>query len=156
MLSLAARAYADLLTARDIRYDLLAALPYAAMPIGTAVSLQTGDPLIYPRKESKGYGTQRAIEGSFAAGQVAVLLDDLVSTGGSKVKGAAPLREAGLLVEDIVVLIDRSGGKADEELAAHGLRLHSVITIEAMMDFLVGRRLLDPARQAEVLSFLAG
>ncbi|MGH2542770.1 MAG: orotidine-5'-phosphate decarboxylase [Ardenticatenaceae bacterium] len=143
VLNLAARAYADLLTGGDIDYDLLAALPYAALPIGTAVSLQTGDPLIYPRKESKEYGTRRAIEGAFSEGQVAVIVDDLITTGGSKVKAVGPLRAAGLEVADIVVLIDRSGGKAAPELAAHNLRLHSVITFEAMLAHLAARGLIS-------------
>lgn len=153
-LNLAARAYADILTHGHLQYDLLAALPYAALPIGTAVSLQTGDPLIYPRKEVKEYGTKRNIEGQWSAGQTAVILDDLVSTGGTKVKGAEPLRDAGLQVNDIVVLIDRSGGKATAELAVHGLRLHSVMTIEAMLSHLVQRGSVSANKAEEVGKFL--
>jgi uridine monophosphate synthetase len=153
-LNLAARAYADLLTHRHLQYDLIAALPYAALPIGTAVSLQTGDPLIYPRKEAKEYGTKRNIEGQWNAGQTAVMLDDLVSTGGSKVKAADPLREAGLTINDIVVLIDRSGGKAASELAAHGLTLHSVMTLESMLGYLVQRGSVSQGKAEEVGKYL--
>ena len=41
-----------------LHYDRIAAIPYAALPIGTAVALQTGQPLIYPRREAKAYGTR--------------------------------------------------------------------------------------------------
>jgi uridine monophosphate synthetase len=153
-LNLAARAYADLLAHGHLQYDLIAALPYAALPIGTAVSLQTGDPLIYPRKEAKEYGTKRNIEGQWSAGQTAVMLDDLVSTGGSKVKAADPLREAGLTINDIVVLIDRSGGKAATELAAHGLTLHSVMTLEVMLGYLVQRGSVSQGKAEEVGKYL--
>jgi uridine monophosphate synthetase len=156
VLNMAARAYADLLTTGDLHYDLLAALPYAALPIGTAVSLQTGDPLVYPRKEAKAYGGKRAIEGNYSSGQRAIMLDDLVTTGGSKVQAAQPLRDAGLIVDDIIVLIDRSGGKAPAELAAHGLRLHSVMTMEHIVQHLSARGAISPQQKQDVQHFLAG
>ena len=108
-----AGAYAELLR-RTSTTTRIAAIPYAALPIGTAVALQMGQPLIYPRKETKGYGTRRAIEGEFHAGERAVVLDDLITTGGIKIEAIAPLQEAGLEVQDVVVLIDReSGGQRD-------------------------------------------
>jgi uridine monophosphate synthetase len=153
-LTLVARAYTDLLTKSNLQYDLIAALPYAALPIGTAVSLQTGCPLIYPRKEAKKYGTARIIEGEYSSGQSALLLDDLISTGGSKIKGAQPLRDAGLKVQDIIVLIDRSGGKADAELSAHGLRLHSVMKIEELIAHLATQGIISHEQQEIVERFL--
>ncbi|MGB0389157.1 MAG: orotidine-5'-phosphate decarboxylase [Ardenticatenaceae bacterium] len=153
-LSLAARTYTELLTSGELDYDLIAPLPYAALPIGTAVSLQTGDPLIYPRKESKQYGTKRQIEGQFNPGQRALLLDDVISTSRSKIKATQTLRDAGLQVQDLVVLIDRSGGKADDQLAAHEVSLHPVMTIEAMLAHLVSRGIISHEQQAEVERFL--
>ena len=155
VLNLVARAYAELLTDGTLEYDLIAPLPYAALPIGTAVSLQTGDPMIYPRKETKEYGTKRNIEGSFTAGQIAVMLDDLISTGGTKVQSVQPLRDAGLQVSDILVLIDRSGGRGHAELAEHGLRLHSVMTLGTMLDHLATRRLISRDQKQQVEQFLA-
>src|SRR3990172_5475982 len=66
LLAEAARAYAGLLA--GLTFDRIAAIPYAGMPIGTAVALETGRPMIYPRKEVKAYGTGKAIEGRFVAG----------------------------------------------------------------------------------------
>jgi uridine monophosphate synthetase len=70
-----ASAYATLL--QNLTFTRLAALPYAALPIGTAISLQTGYPLIYPRKEAKAYGTKADIEGLYEAGEQVVVIDDL-------------------------------------------------------------------------------
>lgn len=155
-LSLVARAIGDLIAEKALDFDVLAALPYGALPIGVAVSLQSGDPLIYPRKEVKGYGTQRQIEGIYEAGQVALVLDDLVTTGGTKVKGAEPLRHAGLTVNDIVVLIDRSVGGAATELATHGMALHAVLTMEAMIDHLATQDLISAEQRKTVARYLAG
>ena len=57
-----------------------------------------------------------------------MVLDDLITTGGSKIEAIAPLAEAGLVVKDVVVLVDREQGGA-EELAARGLRLHAALTL---------------------------
>ena len=82
LLADASLAYVELL--HGLRFDRLAALPYAALPIATAISLAGGWPMIYPRKEAKSYGTGAEIEGGFAAGERAVVIDDLATTGGSK------------------------------------------------------------------------
>ena len=61
LLKQVAAAYAEIMDGLD--FDMLAALPYAAMPIGTAISLHGSWPMIYPRKEVKGYGTKVEVEG---------------------------------------------------------------------------------------------
>lgn len=131
LLAQAARAYAAVLA--GLRFDRIAGLPYAALPIATAISLQGGWPMIYPRREVKSYGTGAEIEGRFAAGERVVVIDDLATTGGSKFEAIAKLTAAGLTVEDVVVLIDRQSGAA-EALAAAGYRLHAVLTLTALLD----------------------
>jgi len=124
-------AYVQLL--RGLHFDRLAALPYAGLPIATAVSLAGGWPMIYPRKEVKSYGTAAEIEGGFAQGERIVVLDDLATTGGSKFEAIEKLAAAGLVIEDVVVLIDRQSGAA-ESLAAAGYKLHAVMTLQQMLD----------------------
>jgi uridine monophosphate synthetase len=136
-----ARAYAGLLA--GLTFDRLGALPYAALPIGTAVALQTGRPMIYPRREVKDYGTRAAIEGEYHAGETVVLLDDLATTGGSKFEAIERLQEAGLVVRDVVVLIDRQGG-ARRDLNAAGIRLHAVFTMTELLDHWQATRRVDP------------
>lgn len=117
-----------------LTYDRLAGLPYAALPIATAISLQANQPMIYPRKEAKDYGTQALIEGEYHAGERAVIIDDLATTGGSKFEVIEKLNAAGLKVEDVVVLIDRQSG-AREALAAAGYTLHAVLTLTELLDY---------------------
>ncbi len=131
----------------------LAALPYAALPIGTAVSLETGLPMIYPRKEAKSYGTGQAIEGSYRPGNRAVLLDDLITTGGSKLEAIASLEGAGLIVEDVIVLIDREQG-GRRELAEAGYRLHAALKLRDMAALLAREGRISPAEEQRLLAFL--
>jgi uridine monophosphate synthetase len=111
--------------------------------------------MIYPRKEVKDYGTARQIEGEFRAGDRAVVLDDLITTGGSKLKAIEPLEAAGLEVKDVVVLIDREQGGGDE-LAEAGYRLHAVLGLGEMLDTLAEAGRISVEQRDKVTAFLWG
>ena len=151
LLALTAQAYVA--RARALRFDRLAALPYAALPIGTAVMLATGWPLIYPRREAKDYGTQVAIEGVYAAGEVALVLDDVATSGDSKLEAFQRLEEAGLVVDDVLVLIDREGG-ARELVLASGKRFHAIFTLSGLVAAWEASGRIDGERAATVRRFL--
>jgi uridine monophosphate synthetase len=119
---------------KNLKFDRLAGLPYAAIPIATAVSLQGNYPMIYPRKEVKTYGTKAEIEGEFHAGETALVIDDLATTGGSKFEAIDKLTAVGLIVKDIVVLVDRQSG-AKESLEQAGYSMHAVLTITQLLDY---------------------
>lgn len=133
----------------------LAAIPYAALPIGTAVALELDLPLIYPRKEVKEHGTARVIEGEFRAGEQAVVLDDLITTGGSKLAAIEPLEAAGLEVKHVVVLIDREQG-GREDLAEAGYQLHAVLGLRHMLQTLVEAGRIPAEQRDHVAAFLWG
>lgn len=136
-----------------LSFDRLAAIPYAGLPIGVAVALETGKPLIYPRREAKDYGTGRLIEGEYHPGETVLLVDDLITRGTAKLEALQPLREAGLIVNDVLVVIDREQG-GREELAQHSIRLHAIFTLSAMLDELAQSGRLDAHQRDEVLAWL--
>ena len=125
-------AYLPLL--KELQFTRIAGLPYAAVPIATAISLAGDYPMIYPRKETKNYGTRAEIEGEYHAGETVVVIDDLTTTGGSKFEAIEKLTGAGLVIRDIVVLVDRQSG-AREALSMAGFRLHAVLTISELLDY---------------------
>jgi uridine monophosphate synthetase len=130
-----------------LSFDRIAAIPYGGLPIGQAVALAVGQPMLYPRKEAKEYGTKKLVEGVFSAGETVVVLDDLITTGASKLKAIEPLLAEGLKASDVVVLVDREQGGA-RELAEKGLMLHSVMTVSDLLDTLVRHgRIPDSVRQ---------
>lgn len=151
-LRLAARAYAARLN--TLSFDRIAGIPYAALPIATAIGLEMSLPSLYPRREAKDYGTQAAIEGDYAPGETVVVIDDLATTGGSKLEAIEKLTRAGLVVRDIVVLIDRGQGAA-EALAEAGYRLHAVVTLPALLAEWRRTGAISEAQFAEVTTFLA-
>jgi len=148
-----AEAYVEILA--SLTFDRLAAIPYAALPIATAVALDMEVPLIYPRKEVKEHGTRRGIEGECRKGERVVVLDDLITTGGSKLRAIEPLEEAGLEVEDVVVLVDRGQG-GGEELREQGYTLHAVLSLGEMLEVLAKQGRITSAQHLEVVTFLRG
>ncbi len=151
ILKQAARAYAAVLS--KLEFDRLAGLPYAALPIGTAVALEMNRPLLYPRREAKDYGTKSAIEGDYAAGETIAVIDDLATTGDTKIEAIQKLEAAGLTVRDIVVLIDREQG-AKEILAAAGYTLHAVVTLRELLELWREAGAVTAEQYDEVVKFL--
>ena len=152
LLAEVARAYQPIL--EGLTFDQVAALPYAALPIGTAICLQGGHPLIYPRKEKKGYGTAAAVEGVFQPGDRAVVIDDLATTGDSKFEAFGRLEGVGLHVEDVVVLIDRESG-ATEALERSGYRMHAVFTFHQLLNHWEAEGLVPQSQVDAARAFLS-
>jgi len=138
---------------KELKFDRIAGLPYAAIPIATAISLQGNYPMIYPRKEIKTYGTKAEIEGEYHAGEIVVIIDDLATTGGSKFEAIEKLTSAGLIVKDVVVLIDRQSG-ANESLAQAGFAMHAVLTITQLLDYWEQTEKVEKDKIEETRKFL--
>jgi uridine monophosphate synthetase len=151
LLRRAAQAYADLL--QPLTFDHLAAVPYAALTIGTAVALTIHSSLIYPRKEVKAYGTSKTIEGVFSAGDRVVVIEDLITSGGSILKAIETLTTAGLVVSDVIVLIDREQAGA-KTLARAGYRLHAVLRLSEILKTLAEAGRISAEQVAVVERYL--
>jgi orotate phosphoribosyltransferase len=91
----------------------LAAPELGAVLLGGAVSMELGLPLLLVRKEPKGYGTGKQLEGNFEAGERVTVIEDVVTTGGDSLRSIQVLRDAGLDVIHLVVVLDRGEGGED-------------------------------------------
>ena len=147
-----ARLYAE--TMRGLTFDRIAGIPYAGLPIATAVGLEIERPVIYPRSETKTYGTRASVEGVYQSGEIAIALDDLVTTGGAKIEAIQKLESVGLIVRDVIVLIER-GHAARATLGAAGYQLHAVVTLDQLLDEWKRSDAITQAQYNEVQSFLA-
>ena len=98
----------------------LAAPELGAVLLGGAVSMESGLPLVLVRKEPKGYGTSKQIEGRFEPGDRVTVIEDVVTTGGDSLRSAQVLRDAGVEVIHLVVVLDRGEG-GEENIRAAGI-----------------------------------
>lgn len=146
-----ARAYSRILA--TLNFDLLGAIPYGGLPIGTAIALEMDRPLIFPRKEAKPSRAARSVEGVWHVGQRVVVIDDTVTTGASALGGVAMLKSVGLQVRDIVTLLDREQG-ADDTIESRGYQLHSVLRLEDLLITLEHHGRIDGKTRREVLSLV--
>ncbi|MCK4313003.1 MAG: orotate phosphoribosyltransferase, partial [Candidatus Cloacimonetes bacterium] len=125
---------ADLLVEKikDMEFDVLTGIPYTALPIASLVAAKLKKPLIYMRKEEKVYGTGKNVIGKFEKGAKCLVIDDLITTGASKIETAEGLEKEGVVVKDFIVVIDRSAN-GKEELGKYGYNLHSLITLDEIV-----------------------
>ena len=119
-----------------LTFDLVTGIPYTALPIATLISSKLNIPLIYIRKEKKTYGTAQKIEGIYNSGETVLVIDDLITTGSSKVETIQGFEWAGLKITDISVAIDRSIDGSDF-LAINNVKLHSLITLNDIIKVLL-------------------
>ncbi len=136
-----------------IQPDVLIGIAEAGIPLAVALSQYTGIPAGYVRSAAKAHGTKRMVEGAWPEGATAVLVDDVVSDGASKLEVLDHLASAGLRVRDIVVVVDRGQG-GPETMARHGLSCHSVATMEDVLSILLDRGLITPTQVEESRLFM--
>ena len=140
---------------KDNKLDLICGVPYAALPMATVMSLLSEIPLIMKRKEAKGYGTKKLIEGIYKQGQSCLLVEDVITSGKSLLETIAEVEKEGLKVSDIVVVLDRQqGGK--ELLEQKGYRVHTLFTITEVVKILHEAGEIDNEQVAKIHDFLAG
>jgi orotate phosphoribosyltransferase len=108
--------------------EVLAGLELGGVPIATALSLETGLPAAFVRKERKEYGTMKLAEGAEIEGRRICVVEDVITTGGQVVASTEDLRKEGAIVEDVVCAISRIQDGARDLLAEAGLRRHALFT----------------------------
>lgn len=111
--------------------DRLAGAELGGVPLATAVALETGLPFVIVRKESKGYGTEKRIEGEMQAGEHVVLLEDVATTAGAALKAVEGLCEAGAGKVSVLLVLDRQEG-AEEAFRAAEVPYRAVFTSESL------------------------
>ena len=118
---------------KDDAIDKVAGPALGAVPIATAVSLESKLPLLMIRKEKKGYGTSKLIEGELVDGDDVIVVEDVSTTGGSLLKAIRAIEDNGGNVKRAFVVVDRQEG-AIEEFKKEGIVLEPLITVDEFFD----------------------
>ena len=122
-------------------FDCLASVPTGGLVVTSALAIEIVKPLIYVRSKPKEHGTTKSIEGKISAGMKVLMVDDVMTTGISVLNGITQLKEAGLLVSDLYVIINRLEG-GDKALSNIGVQTHQLTDILEITDILFQEKLI--------------
>jgi orotate phosphoribosyltransferase len=109
----------------------LAGAELGGVPLVSVTSLASGLPSVYIRNRRKDYGTQRTVEGRLEPGDMVVIVEDVVTTGGQCVEAADVVRDAGAEVIRVIATVDRQEG-AGETMEKAGLAFEALFTISEL------------------------
>ncbi len=139
-------------TMRTLYFDVMVGVPYTAIPIATAISLYQNQRMVFVRKERKSYGTSKLIEGNYHNGQKAIIVDDVITNGDSKLETIKPVLDEGLTVKDIVVLLDRWQG-GPEIIEKQGYKCHVIYNVKEVFAILLKHKRIDKKLNDKCLKF---
>ncbi len=138
-----------------VNFDAIAGVATAGVTVSSPLAYLLKKPMLYVRKEEKGHGLGRQVEGAARPGWRALVVDDLATTGGSILSAVEALRKVGCTVKDALVLVDRQeGGKA--RLAASGVRLSSFVDVAELAETLFSGKRITKADYRAVLKQMEG
>ncbi|CAD5119666.1 DgyrCDS8260 [Dimorphilus gyrociliatus] len=135
------------------QFENVCGVPYTALPMSTVISTKYDIPLLMRRKEAKSYGTKQLVEGYFKKGDRCLIIEDIVTSGGSVLETAQILRNLGLEVRDTVVVLDREQG-AIASLKNHNIEVHSIFTLSQVVDCLLSVGKLNSSIVNNVKTFI--
>ena len=129
------------------KFDSLVSVPTGGLVIGSALAIETVKPLIYVRDKPKDYGTTKSIEGKIFSGMKVALIDDVITTGNSVINAIKQLKDVGLSISDVYVIINRLEG-ANNTLELEEVNLYQLtdvleITKILFQEKLVSKEILD-------------
>jgi uridine monophosphate synthetase len=137
-----------------VSFDRIAGVPTAGISFATALGQHLNTPMLYVRSQPKKYGRQQRVEGILKKGDKVLVVDDLITDGGSKLTVVQSLRDAGAKVSDVLVVVDREQGGADQ-LAKEKLTLHSLAPITQIIRALFAEKRLSQEETNGILTYIA-
>jgi uridine monophosphate synthetase len=138
---------------KEEKFDLICPVPYAAIPYGSVMSVQQNIPMILCRQEKKEYGLKKQIEGIFVPDQKCLLVEDVATSGQSIFETIVRLQKEQLIVNDIIVFIDREQG-AKQHLESKGFHLHVVFTITEVIQMLLREEKINEQTANSIFTFI--
>jgi orotate phosphoribosyltransferase len=130
---------------KDLQVSAIGGLELGSVPISSAVSLISqiaGKPIkeFIVRKEKKAHGVPAKVEGDFSQGERVVVVDDVITTGGSTIKAIEAIEDLGLEVAKVVVLVDREEMNGRQNIQQHCPEVEALITCSEVMELYKRRK----------------
>jgi orotate phosphoribosyltransferase len=133
----------DKIIKEEIEFDLLATVPTSGLVFTSALAYEIFTPLIYVRKESKGYGVDNLIEGEYQEGKKVLLVDDVITTGQSLIHAIDVIRSKNLKIDNVLSLLFRGNEESIEKFTKMGINLKVLITMKEIVDVICSNNLIE-------------
>jgi len=124
---------AALIVEKGLKVDVVAGTATAGIPHAAWLAEKLGKPMVYVRTKEKEHGKENKLEGRVEKGWNAVVIEDLISTGGSSVTTVQGLRSAGVTVNDIVAIFTYNMKASEEKFSAEKISLHALTDFSAVI-----------------------
>lgn len=147
--------FAQLIEDKKLGFDVIAGIETAGIPHSAALGLLLKTPSVFVRKKIKDHGTKSRIEGGDVRGKRVILLEDLVTTGGSSLAGVEALREVGAVVEDCLVIVTYGFTDAKTSFVQSGVALHGLTTFEDILTAAIDQKKITNKERVVVESWLS-
>jgi orotate phosphoribosyltransferase len=131
---LIAEGFASVIRERYPNAEVIAGTATAGIPHAAWVAQKLGLPMAYIRDKAKGHGKQNQIEGRIESGQNVVVIEDLISTGGSSLKAAIAVQEAGANVNAVLAIFSYQFAAAADAFANAGIPLETLSNYSALIE----------------------
>lgn len=118
---------------QNIPFDIIAGVAVGGVPHSSALAYATGMPSVFVRTEAKQHGTSQLVEGGDVGGKRVLLIEDLITTGGSSLKGVDGLRNAGAHVDHLLAIVSYGFDISKEAFAKHAITPHTLTTFETIL-----------------------
>ena len=137
-----------------IDFDVLAGGETAGIPFTAYVAQKLSKPMVYVRKKPKGHGMDSSVEGSLEKGQKVLLIEDLITDGGSKESFISGLRNDGAVVTDCMVIFDREQG-GEAFLKDLGVNLHALCTMSSAIQSGIDTKIISDKHEIEIQEYIS-
>jgi len=130
--------------------DVIAGVAVGGVPHSSALAYITASPSVFIRKEAKGHGKGNRIEGGDVKGKRVLLVEDLVTTGGSSLSGVEALRDAGAIITDVLAIVSYGFKESQEAFQHSELTLHTLTNFDTILAEALSQKLFTEAEASKI------
>jgi len=135
--------FVDIINESFVKPDVIAGVATGGIAIGALVAQDLGLPFVYVRSEAKKHGLTNLIEGDIEKGQSVVVIEDLISTGGSSLKAVEALRDRGCIVKGMIAIFTYGFDEAAQNFKKAKLKVATLTDYNTLVDAALKREYID-------------
>ena len=145
--------FAEIIDQLEEKPDVIAGCATAGIPHAAWLADHLNLPMVYVRSKPKGHGKQNQIEGKVEQGDKVIVIEDLISTGGSSLESALVLQEAGAEVLSVLAIFSYGLNKADKQFKAANIPFTTITNFDILAEALVENNEITNAEKTDLLQW---